>query len=92
MTETDATTTGGNTPPLRLVAPVSRQDTKTLGRQRTMHRKTRRELRSHGVSCPLLGSSCYVGSSARPLQLNLTAGATSPPAPNKPISGKRGEA
>src|ERR1700759_1622615 len=40
---------------------------------------------------PLLGSSCYVGSSAHPVQLNLTTGTTSPHAPNKPISGKRGE-
>jgi hypothetical protein len=41
---------------------------------------------------PLLGSSCYVGSTAHPVQLNLTTGTTSPHAPNKPISGKRGEA
>jgi hypothetical protein len=41
---------------------------------------------------PLLGSSCYIGSSAHPVQLNLTTGKTSPPAPNKSISGKRGEA
>jgi hypothetical protein len=41
---------------------------------------------------PLLGSSCYVGSSTHPVQLNLTTGTTSPPSPNKPISGKRGEA
>jgi hypothetical protein len=41
---------------------------------------------------PLLGSSCYIGSSAHPVQLNLTTGTTSPHAPNKPISGKRGEA
>lgn len=41
---------------------------------------------------PLLGSSCYVGSTAHPIQLNLTTGTTSPHAPNKPISGKRGEA
>lgn len=41
---------------------------------------------------PLLGSSCYIGSSAHPVQLNLTTGTTSPHAPNKPITGKRGEA
>ena len=40
---------------------------------------------------PLLGSSCYVGSEAHPIVLNLTTGTTSPPAPNKPISGKVGE-
>jgi hypothetical protein len=39
----------------------------------------------------LLGSSCYVGSEADPVVLNLTTGTTSPPAPNKPIKGKVGE-
>ena len=39
---------------------------------------------------PLLGSACYIGSSASPITWNLTTGATSPPAPNKPISGKVG--
>lgn len=40
---------------------------------------------------PLLGSSCYVGSSSSPLLWNLTTGTTSPPAPNKPISGSTGK-
>jgi hypothetical protein len=40
---------------------------------------------------PFLGSACYVGSSASPLVWNLTTGTTSPPPPNKPISGKIGE-
>ena len=40
---------------------------------------------------PLLGSSCYVGSNAHPVELPLTTGTTSPPAPNKPISGSAGE-
>lgn len=35
-----------------------------------------------------LGSNCYIGSNAEPLILNLTYGTTSPPPPNKPISGK----
>jgi hypothetical protein len=39
---------------------------------------------------PLLGSECYVGSSSNPIIWNLTSGTTSPPAPNKPISGKVG--
>jgi hypothetical protein len=39
---------------------------------------------------PLLGNSCYVGSEASPIQLHLTTGATSPEAPNKSISGKKG--
>lgn len=37
-----------------------------------------------------LGSSCYIGSSSSPLNLNLTTGTTSPPPPNTPISGKVG--
>ncbi len=39
---------------------------------------------------PLLGSSCYIGSNAKPVELPLTTGTTSPPAPNKPISGSKG--
>jgi hypothetical protein len=39
---------------------------------------------------PLLGNSCYGGSSSHPITLNLTTGTTSPPKPNKPISGKTG--
>jgi hypothetical protein len=40
---------------------------------------------------PFLGSSCYIGSAANPVSLNLTTGTTSPPAPNTPISGSRGD-
>lgn len=39
---------------------------------------------------PLLGSACYVGSNSAPVSLPLTTGKTSPPAPNKPISGNPG--
>ena len=39
---------------------------------------------------PLLGSTCYVGSSSNPIIWNLTTGTTSPPAPNTPISGSSG--
>jgi hypothetical protein len=39
---------------------------------------------------PLLGSGCYIGSDSHPIQLHLTDGTTSPPPPNKPISGKVG--
>jgi hypothetical protein len=38
-----------------------------------------------------LGNECYVGSKAHPVNLELTTGTTSPPAPNKPITGNRGE-
>jgi hypothetical protein len=36
---------------------------------------------------PVLGNNCYVGSNSNPIQLNLTTGTTSPPAPNTPITG-----
>jgi hypothetical protein len=39
----------------------------------------------------LLGSACYIGSEASPIQLHLTTGATSPKAPNKSIHGSFGE-
>ncbi|HEU4463381.1 MAG TPA: hypothetical protein VFR75_12400 [Solirubrobacterales bacterium] len=35
----------------------------------------------------ILGSNCYMGSSASPIYWKLTVGETSPPAPNKPIKG-----
>jgi hypothetical protein len=39
----------------------------------------------------LFGSECYIGSSSEPIELALTTGSTSPPAPNKSIKGKLGE-
>jgi hypothetical protein len=36
---------------------------------------------------PFLGSSCYIGSDSHPIVIALTSGTTSPPEPNKPISG-----
>jgi hypothetical protein len=36
----------------------------------------------------VLGNNCYVGSNTNPIKLSLTFFTTSPPAPNKPISGK----
>jgi hypothetical protein len=40
---------------------------------------------------PLLGSSCYIGSNSKPIVIELTTGTTSPPPPNKPITGSVGE-
>ncbi len=37
-----------------------------------------------------LGSECYIGTSTAPMEIELTTGKTSPPLPNKPISGKAG--
>ena len=41
---------------------------------------------------PFLGKSCYVGSSGSPITWELTTGTTSPPLPNKAITGTVGEA
>jgi hypothetical protein len=38
-----------------------------------------------------LGSGCYVGSASKPVVVDFTTGTTSPPAPNKPITGAPGE-
>jgi hypothetical protein len=40
---------------------------------------------------PLLGSDCYIGSSAHPITWNLTTGTTDPPFHAKPLTGKIGE-
>jgi hypothetical protein len=40
---------------------------------------------------PFLGSSCFIGSNAHPVVIDFTTGTTSPPEPNKPITGKPGE-
>jgi hypothetical protein len=39
---------------------------------------------------PFLGSNCYIGSNSNPVTLKLTAGTTSPPPPNTPITGTIG--
>jgi hypothetical protein len=52
----------------------------------------------HAVTLPvqmqlrnaLLGSACFIGSVAQPVELRLTDGTTSPPPPAKPISGTLG--
>jgi len=38
----------------------------------------------------LLGMNCHIGSNSNPVVLNLITGTTSPPPPNRPISGRRG--
>jgi hypothetical protein len=38
----------------------------------------------------LLGMDCHIGTNSRPVVLNLIVGTTSPPAPNRPISGSIG--
>lgn len=42
------------------------------------------------LSNPLIGSSCYIGSNSNPVRVNLITGTTSPPPPNRPISGHLG--
>jgi hypothetical protein len=39
---------------------------------------------------PFLGNECYIGSNDNPLVLSLTDGTTTPPAPNRPVSGMLG--
>lgn len=39
---------------------------------------------------PFLGSSCYIGSNAKPIVIEFTTGTTAPPLPNKPITGSPG--
>jgi hypothetical protein len=38
----------------------------------------------------LLGPSCTIATPSHPIVLNLTAGTTSPPPPNQPITGSKG--
>jgi hypothetical protein len=42
------------------------------------------------LSNPFLGESCYIGSNSKPIVIEFTTGATSPPPPNKSIHGKAG--
>lgn len=39
---------------------------------------------------PIIGPGCQIGSDTSPVRLNLITGTTSPPAPNRPISGTIG--
>jgi len=39
---------------------------------------------------PFLGDTCYIGSAANPIVIQLQTGTTNPPLPNKPISGNPG--
>jgi hypothetical protein len=39
----------------------------------------------------LLGMDCHIGTNRNPVNLNLISGTTSPPPPNRPISGRLGE-
>jgi hypothetical protein len=43
------------------------------------------------LSNVVLGAECFIGSKSSPVTLELTTGITSPPKPNKPISGAVGE-
>jgi hypothetical protein len=53
---------------------------------------------SFGLSVPvkvrlvntLLGMDCHIGTNSRPVVLNLITGTTSPPPPNRPITGRVG--
>ncbi len=42
------------------------------------------------LSNPLIGSNCHIGTNRSPVNLHLITGTTSPPGPNRPISGRIG--
>lgn len=42
------------------------------------------------LSNPLLGSNCHIGSNSNPVNLTMITGTTSPPGPNRPITGRVG--
>lgn len=42
------------------------------------------------LEASILTNTCYIGSNANPITLNLTTGATNPPPPNTPIVGTSG--
>jgi hypothetical protein len=42
------------------------------------------------LSNPLIGSNCHIGSNSHPVRVHLIVGTTSPPPPNRPISGRVG--
>jgi hypothetical protein len=42
------------------------------------------------LSNPLIGRNCHIGSNRNPVRLNLIPGTTSPPPPNRPITGRFG--
>ena len=59
-------------------------------RMATRFRKLRsRSLEAYSGSPrnPFLGNNCYIGSNSQPINLNFTTATTSPPPPNKSISG-----
>jgi hypothetical protein len=71
-----------NLPQLKLYAVTEAAGPPTLGVE-----KMRLPVKVHLINS-VLGNNCYIGSFANPIVLNLTTGTTSPPAPNKPITGK----
>jgi hypothetical protein len=42
------------------------------------------------LSNPLIGPNCHIGSNSSPVNVRLILGTTSPPPPNRPISGRLG--
>lgn len=43
------------------------------------------------LSNPLIGPACRIGTDANPVRVKLIVGTTNPPAPNRPISGRRSD-
>ncbi|HSS03657.1 MAG TPA: hypothetical protein VLK89_00525 [Solirubrobacterales bacterium] len=64
-------------------------DTELAGTPQVIVEPLELPIKAHLINS-VLGSSCYVGSKAEPIMLNLITGTTEPPKPNEPITGKRG--
>jgi len=71
---------------LELVGPVALSRHKLAKAEGTA---LKLPLRAH-LKNAALGEECFIGSSISPIALNLTTGTTSPPLPNKAISGTPG--
>jgi hypothetical protein len=65
---------------LKLYAVTELVGQPTVGEELTL------PLRVHLIN-PVLGNSCYVGTSSAPILLHLISGTTNPPPPAEPISG-----
>lgn len=71
---------------LELVGSVALSESKLAAGEGTA---LKLPVRAH-LKNAFVGETCFIGSAAKPITLNLTTGTTSPPPPNKPIKGSPG--
>jgi hypothetical protein len=74
---------------LELAGPVSEAQLSSLHLAERIGVAMKLPVKVH-LENPLLGKSCYVGSSSSPIIWELTTGKTNPPPPNEPIEGTEG--